>query len=254
MKLITIKNLSSTLSFIFHLILFAAFLLFFHPGADIQKAKYVEVGFAGNVESNSPGSPGSGADESKPPPEKEVNKPEKPLKEKKEIKKRDEISDKTKPSKEQNPQAANTDTAAVKSSSTGGLATGSGNPGSGGTGNGQPGSGPPKKGLLIPTDIYFVAVDQMPVPIGGMESIKARAFYPPEAKAKNIGGTVYVLAFIDERGFVRRTNLIKGIGHGCDQSAVRAVKDTRFEPGMLHGVPVKVQMTIAVNFYPGMSN
>lgn len=136
-----------------------------------------------------------------------------------------------------------------KGNSSGKLIAGNSGEGSGsGTGNGQPGSGAPKKGLYIPNDIYYVAVDQMPVPIGGMEGINARAFYPPSAKVNNVQGTVYILAFIDERGFVKKISLLKGIGYGCDQSAERAVKETRFEPGEMHGVPVKVQLTIPIKF------
>jgi TonB family protein len=59
---------------------------------------------------------------------------------------------------------------------------------------------------------------------------------------------VYVLAYIDENGYVRKTVLIKGIGYGCDQSAIRAVGETRFSPGILKGVQVKVQLTIPVTF------
>ncbi len=254
MKLITSKNLSSSVSIILHAIIFTLFLLYFSQKADTSnKQEYVELGFGGTAETNSPGTPGGGNEELEPAPQKEkvkVSEKEKPrIKE-------ESISDKNKKEKTVKKPAVSSDTAKGDASgkliagNTGSVSGGgAGTGGSGrGSGNGQPGSGPPKKGLYIPNDVYFVAVDQMPVPIGGMEAINARVFYPPAAKANKIQGTVYILAFIDERGYVRKVSLIKGIGYGCDQAAERAVKDTRFEPGAMHGITVKVQMTIPIEF------
>ncbi len=98
------------------------------------------------------------------------------------------------------------------------------------------------------SNIYLVAVDEMPEPYGGIQSILSKVVYPPEAKASGITGTVYVLAFIDEAGNVRKTLLAKGIGGGCDEAAINAVKKTRFKPGKHKGENVKVQMHIAVPF------
>ena len=257
MKLFTSKNLSSSISIILHAIVFILFLLYFNQKAETNnKQQYVELGFGGTTESNSPGTPRGGIDEVKAPQQKEKTK----VKEKKKPKhKAESISEKDKKEKKVKKNTASSDTSkgsspdkmkAGNTTGSGGGTGSGGDTGSGGSGsgNGQPGSGPPKKGLYIPNDIYFVAVDQMPVPIGGTEAINARVFYPPAAKANKIQGTVYVLAFIDERGYVKKVSLIKGIGYGCDQAAERAVKDTRFEPGAMHGIPVKVQMTIPIKF------
>jgi protein TonB len=244
MKLFTAKNFSSVISVIFHVILFFIIVFYFNRKPHETKVVVVEIGFGGTVESNSPGSPGGAGEEETPlQPEKEPSK----TAEKSKVKPNEEtISDKNKTAAKEIKSASGGDTS--KGSASGLAAGGGSGTGTGGSGNGQPGSGPAKKGLYIPNDIYYVAVDQMPVPVGGNESINEKAVYPPQAKAKNIQGTVYVLAFIDERGNVKKTSLIKGIGYGCDQSAIQAVKSTRFEPGTLHGMTVKVQLTVPVIF------
>ncbi|MBI5730264.1 MAG: energy transducer TonB [Ignavibacteriales bacterium] len=108
-------------------------------------------------------------------------------------------------------------------------------------------------GLLIPPkpkveEIYLVAVDEMPEPIGGMQKIISQVIYPDEAKSNGIAGTVFVLAFVDENGSVRKTLLTKGIGGGCDEAALRAVSASRFKPGKDKGHYVKVQIQIPVPF------
>ncbi len=252
MKLLNAKSLSSVLSVVFHAALLILIFFFVNKSVKNSSTKLIEVGFAGYVESNSPGSPGSGADEvqSPPkPPEQIKNKPVEKAKPK--LEKINDLSLNKKPSKKTEQKKSSSDstgtaTADAGTSSTG--ASGSGAPGSGGTGNGQSGSGLPKKGTPVDQGIYFVAVDQMPVPYGGMASINAKVFRPQLAKENNIRGTVYVQAYIDEFGKVRKVMLIKGLGFGCDQIALRAVQGTTFQPGLLHGVPVKVQMTIPVSF------
>jgi protein TonB len=245
MKLFTDKNFSSLFSLIFHVLLFLIIVFYFNQKPPEIKDKVVEIGFGGTVESNSPGSPGRGDEEE---PVKQLEKVKTKIVEKKKSEPKEEtLNDKNKSVKKNNPSTATGDS--TKGSSTTGTGSGSGTgSGTGGNGNGQPGSGPEKKGLYIPNDIYYVAVDQMPVPVGGSESINQKTVYPQQARSNNIQGTVYVLAFIDERGNVKKTSLIKGIGYGCDQSASQAVKSTRFEPGILHGMTVKVQLTVPVIF------
>ncbi len=245
------KTASSLISFLFHAAVLLILLFFVGKGKEEYKQKYIEVGFGGIVNSNSPGSPGSGTEENPPPEKKE--QPKVKIREKHHNKPKETIPEKKikkipKPIK--NPAADSSASAsAVQAAASGsGGETGNGHPGEGGNGNGAEGSAPAKKGPRATDNNYLVAVDQMPVPYGGAGSINAKAYYPPAAKAAGIKGTVYVQAFIDQNGNVAKVILLKGIGGGCDQSAVRAVKDTRFQPGMQGGVPVKVRMTISINF------
>ncbi|MFH1194449.1 MAG: energy transducer TonB [bacterium] len=95
---------------------------------------------------------------------------------------------------------------------------------------------------------YLVAVDVMPEPVDGMSGIQRRVVYPASAKNAGVEGTVMVKAFVDEKGTVRRVELIKGIGSGCDEAALAAVRSTRFSPGRQDGEYVRVQVSIPVKF------
>ncbi|HWP82833.1 MAG TPA: energy transducer TonB [Bacteroidota bacterium] len=97
-------------------------------------------------------------------------------------------------------------------------------------------------------EAYFVAVEELPEPIGGIGAIQALVVYPEIAKRAGVEGTVYVEAFVDENGNVTRTNVVKGIGAGCDEAAMAAVQKVKFKPGKQRGKPVKVRMSIPIRF------
>lgn len=97
-------------------------------------------------------------------------------------------------------------------------------------------------------NVFHTAVPYMPVPIGGYESIQSKAVFPQSAKDAGVSGSVYITAFIDETGTVVSAVLTKGLHPACDNSALSAVRRTRFTPGKKDGKPVKVQMLIQVNF------
>jgi protein TonB len=110
---------------------------------------------------------------------------------------------------------------------------------------------PPKEKELVeeveePT--FFVAVEEMPQPIGGLEGIQQKIQYPEIAKRAGIEGKVYVRAFVDENGNVVDAEVIKGIGAGCDEAALDAVIKTKFTPGKQRGKPIKVQVTVPILF------
>lgn len=109
---------------------------------------------------------------------------------------------------------------------------------------------PPKeeKKVIEEEPTYFVAVEEMPEPIGGIGGIQSKIVYPEIAKRAGVEGRVYVLAFVDENGNVTKVNTIKGIGAGCDEAAMAAVQKTKFKPGKQRGKSVKVQVSIPVIF------
>lgn len=96
--------------------------------------------------------------------------------------------------------------------------------------------------------VFFVAVEEMPEPIGGISAIQEKIIYPEIAKRAGVQGRVFVKAYVDENGNVNKVELIRGIGAGCDEAAMEAVKQTRFKPGKQRGKPVKVQVTVPVLF------
>jgi len=96
--------------------------------------------------------------------------------------------------------------------------------------------------------VFFVAVEQMPEPIGGIGAIQSKIVYPEIAKRAGVQGRVFVKAYVDETGGVNKVELIRGIGAGCDEAAMAAVQQTMFKPGKQRGKPVKVQVTVPVLF------
>ena len=108
---------------------------------------------------------------------------------------------------------------------------------------------PPKEETKIEKEPdFFVAVEEMPAPIGGLKSIQEKIVYPELAKRVGIEGRVYIRAFVDESGSVIKAEITKGIGGGCDEAALDAVLKTQFSPGKQRGRPVKVEVTIPIVF------
>ena len=104
----------------------------------------------------------------------------------------------------------------------------------------------PDDNELIPK--IFESVEEMPTPIGGISAIQKTIIYPEIAVRAGIQGKVFVKAFVDENGNVFKAELIKGIGAGCDESAIAAVLKTKFEPGKQRGKAVRVQVSIPIIF------
>lgn len=97
-------------------------------------------------------------------------------------------------------------------------------------------------------DDFFILVEQMPELIGGLESLQSQVRYPERALRANIQGRVYVQFIVNERGQVENPEVIRGIGGGCDEEALRVVKRAKFTPGMQRGRPVRVQYNLPVIF------
>jgi periplasmic protein TonB len=90
--------------------------------------------------------------------------------------------------------------------------------------------------------------DVMPSPVGGIMAIAKNVVYPDEAKKAGVQGKVYVEATIDENGNVVKTSVKKSVGSGCDEAAMKAIRKTKFTPGTKDGKPVKVSVTIPIQF------
>lgn len=97
-------------------------------------------------------------------------------------------------------------------------------------------------------DGYLAFAEEMPEVEGGLPNLYKSIRYPDIAKKAGISGRVYVMAFIDESGNVNDVQVIKGIGGGCDEAAVEAIKKTKFIPGKNKGQAVKVKLSLPINF------
>lgn len=95
---------------------------------------------------------------------------------------------------------------------------------------------------------FFVSVEQMPKMKNSMADLQKRVKYPEKARMAGIEGRVIIQFIINEEGDVEDPRVIRGIGGGCDEEALRVVKYAEFEPGKQRGVPVRVQYSLPIVF------
>ncbi|MEQ9353473.1 MAG: energy transducer TonB [Vicingaceae bacterium] len=94
----------------------------------------------------------------------------------------------------------------------------------------------------------FVVVEQPPVLINGLRDLQSKVVYPNVAVQANIEGRVVVQFVISKEGNVTKPIVLRGIGGGCDEEALRVIKLAKFKPGMQRGKPVPVKYTIPILF------
>ena len=97
-------------------------------------------------------------------------------------------------------------------------------------------------------DPYAAFAETMPEPVGGMQAIVKKIVYPEIARKSGVEGKVYVLVMVNERGGVDEVKVIRGIGAGCDEAAVKAVKECKFNAGKNKGAAVKVKLSLPISF------
>ncbi len=95
---------------------------------------------------------------------------------------------------------------------------------------------------------FFVAVEQMPELKGGLGALQQKINYPERARKAGIEGRVVVQFIVTEDGKVEDPEVIRGIGGGADEEALRVVKEAEFEPGQQRGQPVRVQYSLPIIF------
>ena len=75
-----------------------------------------------------------------------------------------------------------------------------------------------------------------------------KPLYPMAAQLANIEGTVILQVDINATGAVKKVELVKGLGYGCDESALAAARKWLFSPAFADGKPVPVQIRIPYRF------
>ena len=81
----------------------------------------------------------------------------------------------------------------------------------------------------------------------GLVLRKVNPSYPDEARRKGIQGVVLLAATIDREGNIANLQLISGPPE-LVPAATEAVKQWRYKPYLLMGIPVEVETQIQVNF------
>jgi len=91
-----------------------------------------------------------------------------------------------------------------------------------------------------------------PVYEGGLKAmrifISQHKKYPEEALKEKIEGTVYLKYTIDYKGNVIDAKVLKSLGHGCDEEAVRIIKLLKFNVPKNRGIREKFFKNIQIHF------
>jgi len=73
--------------------------------------------------------------------------------------------------------------------------------------------------------------------------------YPKQAVRMTVEGTVYVQFIVEKDGSLNHIELVRGIGSGCDEEAIRVVgKSKKWKPAKQRGLPVRQKMVIPIKF------
>lgn len=99
----------------------------------------------------------------------------------------------------------------------------------------------------------FTIVEEMPSFPGGEEALfkylGSNIKYPAMARDAGIQGIVYVTFVVKEDGKIADVRVLRGVGGGCDEEAIRVVeKMPNWKPGKQRGKSVRVQYNLPIRF------
>lgn len=99
----------------------------------------------------------------------------------------------------------------------------------------------------------FTVVESMPEFPGGTgelyKYLGTSIKYPPLAKESGIQGRVFVNFVVEPNGSISNVKVLRGIGGGCDEEAIRVVEAMpKWKPGKQRGKPVRVSYNLPIKF------
>ena len=99
----------------------------------------------------------------------------------------------------------------------------------------------------------FTIISEPPAYPGGeserIHFIQKNIEYPKFARQNKIQGSVYVTFVVEKDGSLTNIKVLRGIGGGCDDEALRIVRAMpKWIPGSKNGFPVRVQITMPVTY------
>ncbi len=102
-------------------------------------------------------------------------------------------------------------------------------------------------------DEIFTIVEQKPSPVGGLQAfyqyVSENMKYPQAASRINVQGRVFVQFVVEKDGSLTDIQVVKGIGAGCDEEAIRVLESApNWVPGKQRGRPVRVRMILPIVF------
>ncbi len=99
----------------------------------------------------------------------------------------------------------------------------------------------------------FTVVEEMPKYPGGMDAMISYLVnnikYPEDAKKNKITGRVFVSFVVEKDGSIEHVKILRGIGGGCDEEAMRVVQNMpKWIPGKQKGKAVRVAYNLPIKF------
>jgi protein TonB len=112
---------------------------------------------------------------------------------------------------------------------------------------------PPPPQVEEEKDEIFLVVEESAQPKGGFPEfykyVGKNINYPKQARRMGVEGKVIIQVVIDKDGSLTDIIILKGIGSGCDEEAIRVLKESpKWTPGKQRGRPVKQKMTVPIQF------
>jgi TonB family protein len=117
-----------------------------------------------------------------------------------------------------------------------------------------------KKGEVIASSFFdesgnrnYTAVEKIPEFPGGVaafgEFLSRNIVYPQRARRKGTQGRVIITFIAGDDGKLTDIKVVKGIGDGCDEEAVRVIKlCPLWKPGIVQGKPVRTAYAVPIMF------
>jgi TonB family protein len=113
-----------------------------------------------------------------------------------------------------------------------------------------------KKDIAGKGDGVFVSREDPPAPKEGFgpmqKAIDDAIQYPEQARQAGIQGSVFVEFVVEKDGSLSNFKMLKGIGGGCDEEAMRVYQSYasthKWKPGRQNGQVVRQRFTLAVHF------
>jgi len=105
---------------------------------------------------------------------------------------------------------------------------------------------------IVEAEIFTVVEESPSFPGGDVARIRflqENIEYPTMARESGIQGTVYVTFVVEPNGSVSGVRILRGIGGGCDEEAIRVIKAMpKWNAGKQRGKPVRVQFNMPIKF------
>jgi len=110
-----------------------------------------------------------------------------------------------------------------------------------------------KPEIEVADNEIFKVVEFAPEFIGGEEArinfLRKNISYPQMARESGIQGTVHLTFVIEKTGEISDVQILRGIGGGCDEEAIRVIKAMpKWKAGIQRDKNVRVQFNLPIKF------